>query len=699
MMKKALLIAEKPSLMLAIQSAYKNNRGSIPYEIDFTTFAGHVMGLVQPQEYNEVWKKWDMAQLPMIPEKFIFKPTKDKIKMYNDVKKMVKDGGYDFGIVATDPGREGELIAWAFLDEIKTKMEWKRLWFSDLTDGELTRAMKNLREYDTVLEGIKAASYKRAELDWLIGMNFTRAYSMKTNIKGTLGRVMTPTLKIVVDREKELKNFKPTTFWEAKADFYRNGQKSYEGIYVDDEGNSSFLDKSKAEAFLSGLSTTGTVAKVDVKKDVKYAPELHSLANLQNECNRLFGYTMSETLAVTQSLYEKKLLSYPRTDSAHLTEAISKEFSKMLKPLLSIPELAKETNAVLQDASVLAAVGKNKKYVNDKKVSDHYAITPTGIVPDMSKLTKDEVNVYTTVAKRFLAIFLPPMITEKTTIYTDVGNARFKTNGSVLKDIGFMKIYPSKKNDSLLPPVKEGESYDVGKTNLIEKQTTPPPRYNDESLNKIMENVSRLIEDDELKEVMKEQKGIGTPATRGSIVDKLVKLGFMERRKKSFYATEEGIVLIDGLGDLNIVSPTLTAEWETKLIQMEEAKYDPNQFTKEVNTYIHETIEQIKNLTLSDKMKALGSQHNGGQKREVICKCPVCGGDILETNKYFLCSNYKNPCTVLVGKTINGAKITKTDAKALFSGKETKEKEFTWKSGKKGKAKLAFTTKLEFRFK
>jgi DNA topoisomerase-3 len=790
--KKALLIAEKPSLMKEIQHTYNGNRSAIPYDIDFTTFAGHVMSLVPPADYTPAWEKWDMAQLPMMPDNFIYKPTSTKQKMYSDVKAMVLKGGYDFGIVATDPGREGELIAWAFLDEIGTKIPFKRLWFSDLTEGELTRALKNLRDYDDVLNGVKEASYKRSQMDWLIGMNFSRAYGMLTKKKAPLGRVMTPTLKIVVDRELELRNFVPKPFWELEGDFGK-----YQGLYLDEEGNASFDDKAKAKAMIPQFGKKGTVVDVTKKKETKYAPELHSLANLQNECNRAFGYTMSETLAVAQSLYEKKLLSYPRTDSAHLTEAIAKDFTKMLKPLLFIPKLKDEADDVIKNKSIQLSVAKNKKYVNDKKVTDHYAITPTGLTPDFGKLTKDEENVYMTVARRFLSIFLPPMVTEKTAIVTDANGHTFKTNGSILIDLGFMRLYPTRNSDTMLPVVKKGEVYDLVDVNLVERKTSPPQRYNDETLGRIMENVSRLIEDDELKEIMKEKKGIGTPATRGNIVDKLVDLTMIERKKKSFYATDYGISLIEGLGDLDITSPMLTATWEQKLTEMEKANYDSAQFDNEMRDYISKTVTKLKGLKVSiasdkpslgkcpkcgrnvidgkkfylcesykdacdfivghdkwgtkisktelkkilegkatkklkfqngekeweaslifDKAKGqlvfdngsggskstTGTSTSGASKTsakadvKLVGKCPSCSANVKETDKYFLCENYKNPCKFLMTKEFKGAKITASDMKALLAGKETKEKEFVWSSGKTGKAKLKYTTKLEFVF-
>lgn len=674
--KKAILIAEKPSQMLQIQEVYNANRTKIPYDVEFTTFAGHVMGLVEPSAYNPEWEKWDKAHLPMMPEQFIYRPTRDKVKMYKDVKTLVKNGGYDFVIVATDPGREGELIAWAFLEEVSVKIPVRRLWFKDMTEGKLLEALQNLRKYDALLNGLKEASFNRAQMDWLIGMNFSRAYGLTTGKNAPLGRVMTPTLKIVVDRELELRNFVPKPFWEIEADFGK-----YKGIYFDTEGNSQFLNKSKAETLIPQFGSKGKIIEVTKKKEMKYAPELHSLPNLQNECNRLFGYTMSETLAVAQSLYEKKLLSYPRTDSAFLTEALAKEFSKMLKPLTMLPGLESEAKDVMSDSTLLAKVGKNKKYVNDAKVTDHYAITPTGVVPDLGKLTKEEVNVYMTVARRFLAIFLPPMETQKTSIVTEANGHKFKTNGSLLQDLGFMRLYPMNSKDTLLPNVKKGEEFDLVNSRLIEKKTSPPPRYNDATLNAIMENVSRLIEDDEMKEVIKEANGIGTPATRGGIVDKLVEKKMIERKKKSFYATDYGISIIEGIGDMDIASPMLTAHWENKLSEMEKGNYSPSDFDKEMRAYISDMVNKLKSLkvSLSSDKPSLG-------------ECPKCGSKVVDGKDYYLCEKYKNPCDFIVGHIVWGAKVSKTELKKILSGKETKVMEFDNKK-KQWKATLLYDKK------
>lgn len=777
-MAKALLIAEKPALMRNVKAVYE--KYGHKDEIHFKSFAGHTMGLIQPQEYNTDWEKWNLDTLPMIPEKFRYAPTKYKFKIYKEIKDEVLNGGYDYVINCCDAGREGQHIFFSFYDSIGCKLPVKRMWHHDYTDKELKRALDNLRdEKEPALINMTKASKLRAYFDWLIGMNFTRTFSIIGGKKANIGRVMTPTLKIIVDRELEIKNFIPKDFWEIEADFGK-----YKGVYFNKDGETQFFDKTKAEAVIKSLLKEGTIVDVEEKKEMRFAPELHSLANLQNEANKVFGYTMSETLAITQSLYEKQLLSYPRTDSAHLTTAISKEFKKLLKPLLTINEIKDTVNDVMNDNSKLEAVGKNKKYVDGNKVSDHYAITPTGLTPDFSKLTQKETNIYTLVAKRFLSIFLPPMVTMKTTIITEDNKNKFKTVGSVLVDLGYMALYSSKFANNIIPKVTKGEKVEYKGSKLLAKKTSAPTRYTDETLNNSLEKAGKFVDDEELKEVLKGAKGIGTPATRGDIVEKLVSLKMIERKRKSFYALDYGISIIQNLRDSDIVSPELTAKWEQKLSEIETCKYDANDFYKEMIDYIKISTENMKNMNVQlqkssnsigvcpkcgrnfiegksyylctgyekgkpnscnfvvpkvlwgskisvNEMKKIleGKEtkeypfkiEKNGQKKEWtaklvfnkskgkidfakkenskgICKCPSCNGEIKEGKSYYLCENYKKTCSVIIPKEYKDAKITKTDVKALLNGKETEEKEFKWKNGNKGKAKLKYTSKLEFIF-
>lgn len=675
------MISEKKSLQDSTKAVYDKYKHLIPYEIDFVPFAGHVVELSMPEDYNASWKKWDLQTLPIIPQQFIYKATQDKIRYYKEAADKIKSGKYDYICNNCDPGREGQLIFHAFISTLKCKIPpIKRLWALDTTEDSVKDALLNMRdETEPALQGMTDASFLRSYMDWLVGMNFSRAVSIKSYQKVNLGRVMTPTLKIVVDRELEIRNFTPRDFWQLEADFG-----SYKGTYIDEEGVVTFYDQQKAQNKMKEVGTQGVITSVEKKTSKSYAPRLHSLADLQSEANELFGYTMNETLAIVQSLYEKKLLSYPRTDSSYITTAIAKGFSKMLQPLLSIPSITAEAQAVLNNTHLQEQVAKNKMYVDDKKVSDHFAITPTGAVPDFSKLTQDEKNIYETVAKRFLAIFLPPEVTDRTTILTDSNGLTFRTTGKIVKDPGYTRIYNKQSKDVILPNVKKGEVFDVVDVRLNQGKTKPPARYNDKTLGNIMENVARLVEDDEMKLVLKEKKGLGTPATRGSIVEKLVNLKMIERKKKNFYATDYGISIIQSLQGQDIIQPELTAVWESKLGDVEKGNCTKAQFYQEMIQYIQEKTGELIQMTTH----IVGGQSRGNgnlSNRKEIGPCPVCKGTVIEGKNYYLCEHYKNPCTFILGKTFFNAKISATEVKKLLNGKETKElsmsnNQKTWKA-------------------
>lgn len=680
-MAKALLIAEKPDLMKHVAGAYRQfGHKDI---IAFKSFAGHTMTLKEPDEYKPEWKKWDMGLLPMIPDQFLYKPSKDKVKMYNELKNEILNGDYDYLINCCDPGREGQAIFFTFYDAIGCKLPVKRMWHRDLTDKELSRALNNLRdENEPALRNMTIASKYRAYFDWLIGLNGTRAVTITANKKINIGRVMTPILKIIVDRELEFTNFVPKDFWEVEADFGK-----YKGIYFDhnNENETKFFDKSKAEVLVKTFGKEATIISVDKKKETKYAPGLHSLQELSNEANRTFGYTMAETLVLAQSLYEKKILSYPRTDSAFLTTSIADEFPKYLKAICCIDELKDTVEKVIKDKAILQSIGKNKKYVDNSKVTDHNAIIPTGEAVDLNKLSDRERNIFYIVCKRFLAIFLPQMVTNKTTIVTEDNSHRFNTVGSVLVDLGYMVLYNSKFNDNILPDVKKGEKVTLGGIKLLQKKTNPPTRYNDETLGRSLDNSGKFIEDEELSNVLKSTgRGLGTPATRGNIVEKLVKLEMIGRKGsgkiKYFYATEFGINIIQGLKGKDITLPELTATWEQKLTGIEQGTYTPKDFYNEMIQYVQEMIKDFKGTTVVVS--------NIGDK-EVLGTCPACGKKVILGKDFYLCEAYKKGCNFIVGQNMYGAKISKTEVKKILNGKETKEFEFA-KDGKTWKAKLAF---------
>lgn len=703
---RALLLAEKPSLMLDVKKVYLKYQSQIGYDIDFQTFAGHTMSLKMPGEINPEWQKWSLSTLPIIPDNLDYKVDPSKKKMYNEIKKQIQNGDYDYIINCCDPGREGQAICHTFLRSIKCKLPVKRMWHLDLTEEKLLDALLNLRDdiNEPALYNMTEASILRAKFDWLIGMNYSPAYTLRANTGKAigLGRVMTPTLAIIANRELEIQNFVPQDYYQIEANFG-----DFTGTYfniIDKKENSRLDTKEDVEKILQSLSLNPNDSKIiatEKKKNLKYAPALHNLSNIQAEASRAFGYTPKKTLEIVQSLYEKKLVSYPRTNSEYLTSAMTKDFERMLACLRSVPDLGEHVDKVLSEPKRLKSIASNKSYVDDSKVTDHYAITPTGNSADLSILSIDEGNIYTLVAKRFLSIFMDPQATERSVIITENNSHQFKTNGTILLDKGYTVLYGTTVNNKMLPPVSKGDSVTLVNTSTISKKTSPPSRYTDASLIETMVDIAKLVEDKELKDVMREAKGIGTEATRADIIEKLVKNKYIIRKGKGktrqLHATDYGISIIEGLRGQEIISPELTANWESKLSNIEKCIYDPKEFEKEMIEYIEITTKEMMNMTV----KIEGSPASNNSK--VVGKCPKCAEhrDVIEGTKGYGCSGWKEGCDFVIWKNQFGAELSKKNAELLLKGETTEPIKFHSKAKNtdytaKLRLKEDFTTELVF---
>lgn len=550
-------------------------------------------------------------------------------------------------------------------------------------------------ESEDWLKNLTLASRLRGYFDWLVGLNGTRAFSLKTNASKAvnIGRVMTPTLRFIVDRELELANFVSKPFWEVEGNFG-----SYKGTYFDPENDNEtkFFDKAKAAQLISSLGEMGTVLSVEKKKSVKYAPMLHSLQELQNEASKIYGYSMDKTLSIAQRLYEAKILTYPRTDTGYITTAIAEELAYRFKSACLFQDLEEDAVMIMNDADRIKAMAKNKKYVNDKEVGGHFGIMPTGSTPNLATMSDEDKNIFYLVCRRLVGIFLPPMTTNNTVIITESNGHQFKTNGKVLLDIGYAKLYNQKTNDNILPDVQKGDVFSLVKAELVEKKTSPPQRYTDETLGKAMENAGKFIEDDELKDVMKKVKGLGTPATRGGIVKKLIDLKMIERKKNAYFATEYGISIVQSLGEREITKPELTALWEERLGKVEDGSYNAKQFYNEMFEYTKVLTEDIKSMSV---VKTYEDSSKKGAA-EVVGKCPKCGSDILSGKSGYRCSKYKDTCSVFIPVEFCKAKISKSDVKLMLDGKTTKPKKCTSAKGWTGEAsfKLSAEGKLEMVF-
>lgn len=699
MSKHALLIAEKPSLMRAIRDAV--NQHGFPDNITYKTFAGHTMTLKMPGEYKSEWEQGTtkIADLPMVPSPFEYKVSPDKKDMYTDLKKEALSGKYDYVINACDAGREGQHIFWSFYEEIGSPLPVKRLWSGDTTIDSLGKAINNLRdESEPRLANMKEASKLRAQFDWLIGMNGSRAFSEKTRSGLPVGRVMTPALNLVIDRELEIRNFKPQDFYEVEAEF-----DNYTGRYHNPKTKGRFDTKKEADDFIKSLAPQGTVESVINRKQTTKAPELFSLQTLQSEAGKKFGYTMTETLKIAQGLYDDGFLSYPRTDSSYVTKNTASTFPDLLQTVVKYGVLKDKAEDIIKDTARISEVQADKKYVDDRKVEDHDALLPTKQVPTRT-LTKQEENIYDLVSRRFVAIFLPPLIVEKSRIVTDISGHPFNTNGSVLIQRGFTELYGYNPSDQTLPKVNKGDVQNVKKFELKTGKTTPPKRYTSSTLGDAMAAAGRFTDDKDIKEILKESSGIGTVATRGNIVDKLISRGWMEYKgkAKTIHGTDAGISVIQALDKHDVTSVELTAEWEDKLRDIEKGNLAPTEFSRQMDDYINKMIRDIE----KKKFSSVVSGKKKGSVGSSVGACPVCGSNVITGKSVYFCESYdpnnkQNSCKFIVGRKVAGANVPATEIKKIIEGKQTKALNMKSKKGNKFKAKLFWdktSNELKFAF-
>lgn len=705
-MKRALLIAEKPSVAREIKAVYDKFEPGYEYDIDFTNAFGHLCELAEPDTYTPEWgRPWRVEVLPMIPENWNITPKNQE--QIDFIKSLIDSNSYDYIINACDSAREGCLIFYFIYDYLKLDIPVLRLWVDDTAESTIRDGMHNLRPAEDYL-GLRAAAYIRAYLDWLIGVNFSRAASLCTRQKIAIGRVETPTLAMIVNRENEINNFKPEDYYEVETSFLTSKGETYHGILTLDGSSSSLRFRTSAEAgeVCSKVLRAGTGAVKDYKHDdesVK-APELYNLADLQKDASKQFGYSPDKTLALAQALYEKhKILSYPRTDCRYLTKNITEELPDRLTAIADIPELSGFVSNILADKESMKKVYSDRKYVDDGKITDHHALIPTKTHVDMSKLSKDEANVFLLVARRFTSIFMSPNINSKSVIVTDVAGCLFYTSGKVLKQKGWKELYPAIAKDVELPPMEVDEEVTVGgdlgrlpkASAVLPKQTQPPKRYTDASILTAMETCGKDLTDEEFRKVLKECNGLGTSATRANILVKLEKFGWIKKesgkgkgKAKVLIPTEQGKALIKTLEGTSVINPELTAVWEKELKSLESDLSLRDGIYNKMLTYIRDTTAEF-----STSLKAV--QYT----KESLGTCPDCGGKVFSGKNAFYCENVLKKkvlddgsdvklCRFGFNKVYSGTAISDSDVKDLLSKGKTKTKKFKWKSGKTGETYL-----------
>ncbi len=578
-------IAEKPSVAKEIaqvlgatarKNGYLEGNG---YCVTWTF--GHLCGLQEPHEYTEKWKQWNMGALPMIPSRFRIKLIGDEgvKKQFAVIEELVNKA--ELVINCGDAGQEGELIQRWVLTKAKCRAPVKRLWISSLTEEAIKEGFEKLMDA-AEFDSLYAAGSARAIGDWLLGMNATRAYTLKygtgKNVL-SIGRVQTPTLALVVERQKAIDRFKPETYWEVRTE-YRDG------LFSSLRGR---LDqKEKAEELIRRITPEALeIVSVERKKAMEHPPKLFDLTLLQVECNRKFAFSAEQTLQTIQALYEKKLTTYPRVDTNFLP---NDQYAKVPKILQGLKPYAEWVKPILEGGKIR----KSAKVFNDKKITDHHAIIPTGVFTyDMSP---DEKRVYDLVARRFIAAFYPDCEVANTTVMARAGEEEFKATGKQIVEPAWRVLFPSPGNkqsdENVLPTYETGER-GPHTPELLEKETQPPKYYTEADLLRAMETAGKQMEDEELRDLLKEN-GIGRPSTRANIIETLLKRGYIRKEKKRLLATATGTELIEAIRNDLLKSAELTGQWEKKLRMIESGEYRVEEFMEELKVMVNEIIHHVK---------------------------------------------------------------------------------------------------------
>jgi len=674
---KKLIIAEKPSVAADLAKVLgRAKKVDDYYENDEWVIAsaiGHLVELYMPEDFDKKWKSWRLQTLPIIPEDFQLKPIEKTKSRFNELKKLLARKDIECVINACDAGREGELIFAYIYDLAKKKVPVKRLWMSSMTTDAIKQAFGELREGSS-MEPLKSAAKSRSESDWLIGINGTRAVTLRlfgsrAGKVATVGRVQTPTLALVVQRELEIRNFKPTAFWRITGKFeIQEGE--YEGTYHRDEKKKvetnphdktdRIWEKETADAIISKLASAQTAIVTEQKKRTKQtAPRLYDLTTLQREANSRFGYPAGKTLNIAQSLYEKhKALTYPRTDSRALPEDYPETCRTAIVNLPDTYDASKDY--ILKNNRINPS---DRRVFNNSQISDHFAIIPTNNPP--KKLSDDEQKIYDMVVRRFLAVFYPAAEYDVTTRLSVVADFTFKTEGKVLVHRGWLAAYDRVSNgEKTLPALSDGDKDAKGGYSarnrgfdLLSEETKPPARYTEATLLSAMEGAGKLVDDEELADAMKE-KGLGTPATRAAIIEHLIKESYMTRENRELIPTakaEELLVFLNRLQVEELTSPALTGEWEYKLRQVELGKISRKEFMSDIANLTQKIVENA---------RAFEEKEEDLKVSEI--PSPIDGEPMLEGMRF-----YQSKCgTFKIYKTIGNRKLEEPEIRELITNRK-----------------------------
>ena len=659
-MGKIVVVAEKPSVgrdIARVIGCRTGGDGCLIGEKYIVTWAiGHLVSLAEPDEIDEKYKKWSFQTLPILPEEIPLKVLPGTKDQFSKVKKLINDKETDSLICATDAGREGELIFRYIYEKAGCKKPFARLWISSMTDEAITEGFRDIQPGENY-EGLYASARCRSKADWLVGMNASRAFTLKYDTLLSVGRVQTPTLAILVKRRKEIENFKPEGFCTITADFG-----DYRGVYFSDklEPDTHVKERTEADRIAGEVKgKTGTVVQAETTRKHELPPQLYDLTSLQRDANRMMGFTADKTLKVAQSLYEtRKALTYPRTDSRYLPPDM---IPRVVQTMKLLPESYQQyVPGALRDGKLPVS----RRTIDQTKVTDHHAIIPTAKKVDPAGFSEDERRLYDIVVRRMLAAFYPACDYDATKVITRVGENDFRTTGKVIvvngwHDVPAMENPPRKKknakdeedSETALPPLTEGDTRQVKDASVKEDLTKAPPPHTDASLLSAMENAGKELEDEELVRQMK-GSGIGTPATRAAIIERLLHVGYAQRRGKTLLATDKGVALID-LMPGEIASPELTGRWELALHEITDGKQDENRFMDGIRKMSAFLVDYARNQTAQvqfpEDPRKKKSRSKGGAKAAILegSACPVCGkGPLRENSRAFFCAENGCKCTI-----------------------------------------------------
>lgn len=624
-MGKILVLAEKPSVardLAKVLNCSQNSNGCIMGSKYIVTWAlGHLVTLADPEAYGNKYKSWNLEDLPMLPNKMELVVIKQTSKQFGVVKGLLNRADVEQLVIATDAGREGELVARWIVMKAGFKKPIKRLWISSQTDKAIKEGFANLKsakDYDNLFYSAQS----RSEADWLVGLNVTRALTCKHNAQLSAGRVQTPTLAMIVAREEEIRKFVPKDFWSIQAQF--NGFT----VQWQDMATNQTRTFSKEQADRVVQKITGQMGEiVEVKKELKkeLPPLAYDLTELQRDANRRYSYSAKQTLNIMQKLYEThKLVTYPRTDSRYITTDIVPTLTERLKSI-AIGPYAKPVQSILKNR-----INVTNRFVDNNKVTDHHAIIPTEQFVNLSALSSEERNIYDLIVKRFIAVLSAAFEYEQTTVKLNINGESFNAKGKIVKSWGWKSVYEGfgrleedneeEDNNQSLPEVQKGQKAKIISPKAVNGKTKPPARYTEATLLSAMEHPGKFVENKALKETLETTSGLGTPATRADIIEKLFNTFYIERRGKEIYPTSKGIQLIN-LVPTDLKSPELTARWEQQLSMISKGKVNPSAFIGDMKNYATKLVGAV--IANSEQFK------HDNVTRE---KCPECGKYMLDVN-------------------------------------------------------------------